>query len=153
MPAGEKDQSFFDGVDVSLAGIADLAHGQDSAFLREGLGRVNAAVEQAMSLFSAEHPEKIAPMLADGLKQTNALAAQVSASALSEQAKYDVLRELGLKQEQFQHAIALALGVSLDATAGTKQAPRGRNPFNNGPQEIVRVCDSGAGVRRDRAPR
>ena len=96
---------------------------------------MNAAVEQAMSSFSAEHPEKIGPMLADGLKQTNALAAQVSASALSEQAKYDVLRELGLKQEQFQHAIVLALGVSLDATAGAKQAPRGRNPFNNGPQE------------------
>ena len=133
--AADKEQSFFDGVDVSLAGIADLGHGQDNAFLVQGLGRVNAAVEQAMGGFSAEHPEKIAPMLADGLKQTNALAAQVSASTLTEQAKYDVLRELALKQEQFQHAIVLALGVSLDATAGEKRAPGGRNAFNNGPPE------------------
>ena len=135
MPTGDKEQSFFDGVDVSLAGIAELAHGQDNAFLEAGLGRMNAAVEQAMGEFSAAHPEKIAPVLADGLKQTNALAAQVSASTLSEQAKYDVLRELALKQEQFQHAIVLALGVSLEATAGPKRAPGGRNAFNNGPQE------------------
>ncbi len=135
-PTGDKEQSFFDGVDVSLAGIADLAHGQDNAFLVAGLGRVNAAVEQAMGAFSAAHPEKIAPVLADGvLKQTNALAAQVSSSTLSEQAKYDVLRELALKQEQFQHAIVLALGVSLEAAAGPKRAPGGRNAFNNGPPE------------------
>jgi LmbE family N-acetylglucosaminyl deacetylase len=134
-PTGDKEQSFFDGVDVSLAGIAELAHGQDNAFLVAGLGRVNAAVEQAMGGFSAAHPEKIAPELADGLKQTNALAAQVSSSTLSEQAKYDVLRELALKQEQFQHAIVLALGVSLEAAAGPKRAPGGRNAFNNGPPE------------------
>ncbi len=123
------------GVDVSLAGIADLAHGQDNAFVKDGLGRVNMLVERAMSEFSAEHPEKIAPVLADGLKQTNALASQVTASTLTEQAKYDVLRELALKQEQFQHAIVLALGISLDATAGPKREPGGRNAFNNGPQE------------------
>jgi LmbE family N-acetylglucosaminyl deacetylase len=135
MPAGDKEQSFFDGVDVSLAGIAELAHGQDDEFLKEGMGRVNSLVEQAMGEFAAARPDKIAPELADGLKQTNALAAQVSASTLSEQAKYDVLRELGLKQEQFQHAIVLALGISLDATAGPKHAPGGRNFFNNGPPE------------------
>ena len=132
---GEKEQSLFEGVDVSLTGIADLARGQDNGSLKDGLTRVNAAVEQAMSQFSAAHPEKIAPVLADGLKQTNALAAQVKASSLSEQSKYDVLRELALKQDQFQHAIVLALGVSLDATAGAKRAPGGRNFFNNGPPE------------------
>ncbi len=135
MPADDKEKSFFDGVDASLAGIADLARGQENGFLKDGLVRVNTAVEQAMSQFSVEHPEKIAPMLAEGLKQTNALASQIKASSLSEPAKYDVLRELALKQEQFQHAIVLALGVSLDATAGSKREPGGRNLFNNGPQE------------------
>jgi LmbE family N-acetylglucosaminyl deacetylase len=134
MPATDKEQSFFDGVDVSLAGIADLARGQDNGFLKDGLGRVNAAVEQAMNEFSVQHPEKIAPVLASGLKQANALTAQVSASSLSEQTKYDVLRELVLKQDQFQHAIVLALGVSLDATAGSKREPGGRG-FNNGAPE------------------
>ena len=134
-PSGDKEQSFFDGVDTSLQGIADLAQGQDKGFLVDGLGRLNASVERAMSEFSAQHPEKIAPVLADGLKQTNALAAQVSASMLAGQAKYDVLRELALKQSQFQQALVLALGVSLEATAGPKRAPGGRNFFNNGPAE------------------
>lgn len=135
VPTGEKEQSLFDGVDVSLSGIADLARGQDGGFLKDALVRINAAVEQAMNEFSVPHPEKIAPVLAEGLKQTNALAEQVKASSLSEQAKYDVLRELAVKQDQFQHAIVLALGVSLDATAGPKRDAGGRNPFNNGPQE------------------
>ena len=34
VPAQEKEKSFFDGVDVSLAGIADLAHGQENGFLK-----------------------------------------------------------------------------------------------------------------------
>ncbi len=68
VPTSDKEQSFFDGVDISLAGIADLAAGQETGFLKEGLGRVNAAVERALNEFSAEHPEKIAPVLADGLK-------------------------------------------------------------------------------------
>jgi LmbE family N-acetylglucosaminyl deacetylase len=131
--AADKEQSFFDGVDVSLAGIADLAHGEDSGFLKAGLGRIDALVEQSLGGFSMEHPEKIAPLLAAGLKETDALVGQVSASSLSEQAKYDVLHELAAKQEQFQRAITEALGFSLDAIVGPKQEPRNRpGPF--GPQ-------------------
>ena len=135
VPTSDKEQSFFDGVDISLAGIADLAAGQETGFLKEGLGRVNAAVERALNEFSAEHPEKIAPVLADGLKETNALVAQVSGSGLSEQAKYDVLRELATKQGQFQRAIVLALGVSLEATAGARRAGGGGGRGGQGPTE------------------
>ena len=60
-------------MDISLGGIADLASGQDNAFLKEGLGRINSAVEHAMAGFSVSDPEKIAPLLAEGLKETNAL--------------------------------------------------------------------------------
>ena len=92
-------------------------------------------------------------MLADGLKQTNALAAQVSASTLSEQAKYDVLRELALKQEQFQHAIVLALGVSLEATAGAEaRAWRAEFLQQRAARRSFALRGSGAGVRRHGAP-
>ena len=109
-------------MDVSLAGIADLAAGQDRAFLQEGLRGIQATVERAMSEFSFTQPEKIAPLLAQGLKDTNALAARVASSGLSEQAKYDVLHELREKQEQFQQAIVQALGVSLSASVGAAGA-------------------------------
>ncbi|HEY1865617.1 MAG TPA: PIG-L family deacetylase [Candidatus Acidoferrales bacterium] len=133
----EKEQSFFDGVDVSLEGIADLARGQESGFLKESLGRINSQVERAMSEFSIAHPEKIAPALAAGLKETNALCARVSSSNLTDQAKYDVLHELTAKQAQFQQAIAEALGISLEATVAPKrETGRGGNPLGgNGPTE------------------
>jgi LmbE family N-acetylglucosaminyl deacetylase len=118
--SADKDNSYFDGMDVSLAGIADLAgSGPDRAYLQEGLRGIQASVERAMSELSFTQPAKIAPLLAQGLKDTNALVARVAASALSEQTKYDVLYELREKQQQFQQAIVQALGVSLSAGMGS----------------------------------
>ena len=123
----EREQSFFDGVDISLAGIAGPAGGQETEFLRQGLLRVSALVERAVSEFSAVQPEKIAPLLADGLQETSALMAQVSASAMTEQAKYGVLRELDVKQEQFERAVVASLGISLSAVAGAGGGQANRN--------------------------
>jgi LmbE family N-acetylglucosaminyl deacetylase len=129
--ATEREQSFFDGVDVSLAGIADLAEGQDSAFLREALSGIQATVDRAVSELSFSQPDRIAPLLAQGLKDTNALAARVSASGLPETAKHDVLYELGIKQDQFHRAIAQSLGLSLEALV-TPPNGAGRGGFAGG---------------------
>jgi LmbE family N-acetylglucosaminyl deacetylase len=131
----DQEQSFFDGIDVSLVGIADLAKDGDTAFLREALAAINTQVEQAMTQFSADDLEKIAPTLADGLKATTALMDQVSASNLSDESKYDVLHELRVKQAQFNDALALALGFALDdaiapAPSGSGAGPGG--PFGPG---------------------
>jgi LmbE family N-acetylglucosaminyl deacetylase len=134
----DKEQSYFDGVDISVAGIADLASGQDSAFLKEGLDGINSAVERAMAGFSVSEPEKIAPLLAEGLKETNALVAQVAASKLSEQAKYDVTYELRAKQDQFQKGIVRALNLSLEATVAPAREPNRGNPLFTLPAETMR---------------
>jgi LmbE family N-acetylglucosaminyl deacetylase len=128
VPAMDKEQSYFDGIDVSLPGIAELAKGEDNSFLKDGLNRINALVERALSGFSINDPEKIAPLLAEGLKQTTLLRQQVSSSSLSAQAKYDVTYELDTKQAQFQRAITQALGVELEATVAPKREG-GRNAF------------------------
>ncbi|MGH9401670.1 MAG: PIG-L family deacetylase [Terriglobia bacterium] len=121
----DHEQSFFDGIDTSLAGIADLAKGQDSNFLKQGLTRINSLVEQAMKQFSAEHPEEIAPILANGLKATNTLMDQVAASNLTSDAKYNVKHELKVKQAQFNTGIAAALGLTLIATVAPPPASAG----------------------------
>jgi LmbE family N-acetylglucosaminyl deacetylase len=135
VPASGKEGSFFDGIDVSLVGIASLAQAQPSAFLKEGLSRIDAQIGQAIGGFSVAHPENVAPMLAQGLQETNALVSQVSASQLSEEAKYNVLHELAIKQDQFQQAIAQSLGFSLEATVAQKKEPPRDNFFNAGPTE------------------
>ncbi|HEX6545394.1 MAG TPA: PIG-L family deacetylase [Bryobacteraceae bacterium] len=116
VPTQETESSFFDGIDISLAGIATLAPYGDTGFLKAGLAKVNSAVEQAMREFSATHPEKTAPALATGLKETIALIEQLDKSSLPELEKYNVKHELEIKRVQFNDALAEALGLSLSAT-------------------------------------
>jgi LmbE family N-acetylglucosaminyl deacetylase len=125
--APDKEASFFDGVDVSLLGIAGLAQGGDSGFLKEGLGQINSLVEKATAEFSAQRPEMIAPSLAAGLKATNELIGKVAASSLSDDAKYDVTHELKVKQAQFEDALAESLGLSVLVTIAPEKEPTG--PF------------------------
>ena len=119
--------SFFDGIDVSLAGIADLAGHEEHAFLAKGLARINDLVEQAMHNFSAREPSAIAPALADGMTATRHLIDEVRNSALSEDAKYNILHELEVKRAQFNNALALALGLSINANVTQEHPPSG--PF------------------------
>ena len=124
VPAGEKETSFFDGVDTSLVGIAALAK-DDPGFVKQGLQQISDVVEKAASAFVPQEPEKIAPTLAAGLKSVNDLMARVEASGLSEESRYDVLHELRVKQAQFNDAIAEALGISLLATVAPEREATG----------------------------
>jgi LmbE family N-acetylglucosaminyl deacetylase len=125
IPAEERERSFFDGVDTSLVGIAGLAEGGNDGFLKAGLAKINEMVEQAMENFSAEHPEKIAPLLARGLKATQDLIGAVASSSLSGQAKYNVTFELKVKQAQFNTALVQALELSDLATVAPQTEPTG----------------------------
>ena len=125
--ASDKESSFFDGIDVSLMGIASMADGGDSAFLKDGLEQINSLVEKAIGGFSAQHADAIAPTLAQGLKATNDLIAKVASSSLSDDSKYNVTHELKVKQAQFENALAESLGISLLATVAPAQEPTG--PF------------------------
>jgi LmbE family N-acetylglucosaminyl deacetylase len=123
----DEEDSFFQGIDISLAGIADLAGNQEHGFLSDGLQKMNSLVEQATKQYSVTDPSEIAPTLAQGLELTNHLIDQVNASSLSEDAKYNVLHEMKTKQRQFNDALALALGLSVDANVTPDHPPSG--PF------------------------
>ncbi|MFL6438180.1 MAG: PIG-L family deacetylase [Terriglobales bacterium] len=123
----EKESTFFDGIDVSLAGIASLAQGGDASFLNQGLAQINASVEKALHDFSAQNPEAIAGTLAEGLKATNDVLDRVTTSNLSEDSKYDISRELKVKQVQFENALVESLGISVLATLAPEKEPTG--PF------------------------
>ncbi|MFP5248971.1 MAG: PIG-L family deacetylase, partial [Acidobacteriota bacterium] len=140
VPAAEHEKSFFDGIDVSLEGIATLAPG-DNGFLKQGLDRMDALVGEAMRDFSASQPEKIAPVLAEGLKTTRALMAQVESSSLSKAAKYNVMHELRIKEVQFNNALAESLQVTVTALLAPPQRDSGR--FGSYAQDVSRVVIPG----------
>lgn len=116
IPAADKEETFFDGIDTSLTGLATLAKGGDSAFLTAGLTRMNVDVEDAIAKFSAMHPDATVPALAAGLKETMALIDAVEKSGLNAESKYDLHHELEIKRAQFNNAIAEALGLVVDAS-------------------------------------
>lgn len=144
LPAGDNspsgDQSMFAGIDVSLAGIADLAAGQDTAFLKTGLAEMNQDVEQAMRRFNPERLDAIAPQLAAAAKIDLALIEKVQSSSLSAPAKYNVLHELQEKQAQFNAALAESLGLSVQV-AVTSAGPARAGGF--GPPSTPRVVIPG----------
>ena len=122
VPAAEHETSFFDGIDVSLAGIAAVAPG-DTQLIKTSLEGIARVAADALRQYSPEKPSAIAPLLADGLKSTRALIQQVSDSRLTEPAKSDVLFELRVKERQFQEALAAALEVSFHSMIAADAPP------------------------------
>ncbi|MBS1854113.1 MAG: PIG-L family deacetylase [Acidobacteria bacterium] len=145
----EKEKDFFDGIDTSLMGLVGLAKGGDSAFLADGLRRINAAVEDATAKFSGTAPERSAPALAQGMKDTIALIAAVKKSSFSDDSKYDLLHELNIKRTQFNSALAQSLGLSVAASVAPDQEPNPRMAQFLGDPETFRVAIPGQtfGVR------
>ncbi len=122
----DKEKSLYDGMDVSILGIASLASG-DTAFLKQGLERISKCAEDAYDHYKPNAPEAIAPALADGLKTTRSLIEQVRTSSLADPGKSDVIFELEKKEPQFEKALTLALGLSFDAAVAPEKEPTG--PF------------------------
>ncbi len=115
IPASDTEKSFFDGVDISLAGIATLAGAHPPEFLTEGLSTINQSVEAATKAFSAQNTSAIVPMLSAGLKATDDLVGKVEGSSLDPLERYNLLYELHAKQRQFKDAVVAALGLSIEA--------------------------------------
>ena len=108
--SAETERSFFDGIDVTLEGIATLAPAGEE-WLRPALKAIDDHAAAAAKVFSVDAPERCAPELRDGLKALDALIAKVEASGLSAAEKANVLHELRVKRVQFNDALVQALGL------------------------------------------
>ena len=111
----ENESSLFDGIDISVPGIASLS--PDSGELRQRLMEIDQNSAKAAALFVAEHPDRCAPPLHDAIVTLDALIEQTQASALSSEQKFNVLHELRVKRAQFNQALLLALGVDVKVEA------------------------------------
>jgi LmbE family N-acetylglucosaminyl deacetylase len=133
------EHSFFDGINISLLGIASLAPGQHP-FLTAGLTQIAATVDQATHTVS---PAKMVPILAAGLKQTQLLMQKVESSDLSAEEKYNLHHELSVKEAQFNSAVIEALGVTLTAVVAPANPDRGRSGFATEPQDTFTTAVPG----------
>jgi len=120
--ASQEESGFFDGIDVSVGGITTLVS-QPPEFLKRGLADLAAFAQRAAAAYVPDHPNAIAPILADGLRATRALRAELGSSNLLEPGKSDVAFELSAKEQQFQNALAAALGLSMQAIVAPEREP------------------------------
>jgi len=128
VPATEHEETFFDGIDVSVNGIGSLVSSPPD-YLSGRLAEIARLADQANRQYQPDRPQAIAPLLADGLRATRSLIERVRAGSLPEGGKSDIVFELRAKENQFEHALAESLGLSLQAAVTLGNAPQARNPF------------------------
>jgi LmbE family N-acetylglucosaminyl deacetylase len=136
----EHEASYFDGIDISLPAIAGYAPAAQQAAWKSRLAELKRTVESATAAFDATKPDAIAPTLAQGLTQTNALLADIAASSLPAEAKYNMTHELLVKQRQFNDALGQSLGLSILATVSSgvvRQGPFGDSSSQPGSQTVI----------------
>jgi LmbE family N-acetylglucosaminyl deacetylase len=122
--AGAHEKDFFDGVDTSLPGLATRL-GADQAkvpWLRPQLEAIAKTVDEATTAAQTNGQSAGKPLL-HGLNLTRALLSKLEQSDLPPAGKADLLASLRTKQEQFEQAANLALGLDLGVGPGT---PDGR---------------------------
>jgi len=128
VPTRDREETFFDGIDVSVAGIASgLPSPPD--YLKSGLADLTRIAAEALRQYQPDRPQEIAPLLVEGLRSDRELIKLVNAHELPEKAKSNILFELRAKESQYERAVIEALGLSLQAAVMPDNPPQGRNVF------------------------
>ena len=126
--AGGHEQSFFDGIDTTLPGLAERLGAEQSKapFLMPALVAIQDLASKALADLDPRSPERVAPYLLEGRKALENLTRQVEASSLSPVARIDLLTGLRTKRRQVETALNLALALELEVSVDAP--PRRRQP-------------------------
>jgi LmbE family N-acetylglucosaminyl deacetylase len=138
--AGDKEQSFFDGMDMTISGIASLTTEQPD-FLKSGLTEIATDVQKAVTGYRPERPSGIAPALAEGLSRTKSLLGELRASSLAEPGRSNAIFELEQKQTQFGMALTASLGLSIQPMIMSDRPSQG--PYGPQPSETFAIAIPG----------
>lgn len=125
----EHESTLFDGIDTSVAAIADSLPAADRAPWRKRTEAIAALIDKASAEFNAADPSLCASSLAQGLAATRALRGDIQKSSLPELARYNINHELAIKEAQFNLALTQSLGVSLVATLEPANSSRAAFPL------------------------
>ena len=160
------ETDILEGVDTSLAGITRFARGPDAAapFATTFLRNIESAGRQAQAAYQAHATDRMLREIRAGLAGVLKTIDLVRSSRLEEGARYELLTRLRGKQADFQGALTLAEGLTVEPTADDGDVVPGQ-PFtvkthvwNQGAdhlalQEVaVRVPAGWTAVRRSDPP-
>lgn len=118
----EKEDSFLDGFDSSLSGIANWAANEEGQvpFLRVGLKHIEEELDETISDFNPLTPELIVPQLVEILGNLRGLYQDISTSGLTPMCKDYVLFYLERKIQETEETIIKATGLLLEVFSDEK---------------------------------
>lgn len=111
------EQTLFEGVDTSIAGLAKFAGTRTPRELKEGLAAIASSVQTAQKKFDAESDEATLQPLLLGLNAVRALRGQLRSMPLDEGARFEIDMRLRQKEREFQQAALIAGGIRVEALA------------------------------------
>ncbi|MDE1155543.1 MAG: PIG-L family deacetylase [Acidobacteriaceae bacterium] len=117
-PTAQSDD-LFTGIDTSVASLATLAPHIPGA--AQPIAQLAQQIQSLTQSFNPAQPAAVAPALASALSGLNTYLATLEATSAPAEEKANLQHELRIKQAQLQQALALSLGLSLDATAPSAQ--------------------------------
>src|SRR5437764_6434832 len=117
------EQSFFDGIDTSLPGLAGHLGNEEkkAAWLRPALTEIADEIQQADAA-SKQDPQGAAGMLFPAVAQLRTLINRVEKGDLSAPVRLELLTSLREKRDQAESALGLALGVTLTAVVSPEES-------------------------------
>ena len=117
IPITVAEGSIFDGLDVSVPGLATLAGLPDGA-LRGELAAIDAASRAALREYRPLDPSRIVPLVLEGLEAVRAARRLVRTLDVSPDVRSEADFLLAFKEKEFTRATIQAAGVIVDPLAG-----------------------------------
>ena len=112
----DPEEGFFDGLEVSISGLFELTGESIPDGAQALLESVASRVHEALTAAVPGRPEAVVGHLTAGLDQTRQLLEMLPSDSES-------AFMLRIKEQQFQHAIATAMGIAFTATAQPAGTP------------------------------
>jgi LmbE family N-acetylglucosaminyl deacetylase len=124
------ERSIFDGLDVSLPGLATLT-GLPDGSLRAELAAIDTAAKRALQEYQPLAPSRIVPSLVEGIKAVRAARQALSSIDAQATARADAEFLLTIKEQDFTEATIRAAGIVVDPLADRETVnPGGRVNVN-----------------------
>jgi hypothetical protein len=109
--------SLFDGLDLTVEGLAKYAGATPPAALTSALSAIAADGRRAKDLFAAGQDAGTAQPLEAGLTAVRALRQSLATMGLSDSARYEIDFRLKLEEDDYQNAVIAAHGLTFIAVA------------------------------------
>jgi LmbE family N-acetylglucosaminyl deacetylase len=113
----ESESTLFEGIDVTLAGLARFASPQPPQALTGALATISARIDAATRAFHNSGPVATLPDLGAALTATRDLLAKLGGMGLADVASSEIEFRLRQKERQIEDVMLLAQGVRIEATA------------------------------------